>query len=69
MAYYTISHLIKEVPLEDVNDALFDYIFLSKVKKPSVVHLETMHDEFEYWYPVNLRNSGKDLIQNHLTFY
>lgn len=24
--------------------------------------------EFEYWYPLNLRVSGKDLIQNHLTF-
>ncbi len=25
--------------------------------------------EFEYWYPVDFRNSGKDLIQNHLTFF
>ncbi|RLI34109.1 leucine--tRNA ligase, partial [Candidatus Bathyarchaeota archaeon] len=25
--------------------------------------------EFLYWYPVDLRNSGKDLIQNHLTFF
>ena len=24
--------------------------------------------EFEYWYPFDLRVSGKDLIQNHLTF-
>ena len=28
-----------------------------------------MRDEFLYWYPVNLRNSAKELIPNHLTFY
>ena len=28
-----------------------------------------MKDQFEYFYPVDFRNSGKDLIQNHLTFY
>lgn len=28
-----------------------------------------MRKEFLYWYPVDLRCSGKDLIQNHLTFY
>lgn len=30
--------------------------------------LEKMKREFEYWYPFDLRVSGKDLIQNHLTF-
>lgn len=25
--------------------------------------------EFNYWYPVDLRVSGKDLIQNHLTYF
>jgi len=25
--------------------------------------------EFAYWYPLDFRNSGKDLLQNHLTFY
>jgi len=27
-----------------------------------------MRSEFEYWYPFDFRNSGKDLVQNHLTF-
>uniref|UniRef100_A0A8R7QBI2 Uncharacterized protein n=1 Tax=Triticum urartu TaxID=4572 RepID=A0A8R7QBI2_TRIUA len=27
-----------------------------------------MKQEFEYWYPLDIRVSGKDLIQNHLTF-
>merc|ERR1711871_403813 len=29
--------------------------------------LEEMRAEFEYWYPMGLRVSAKDLIQNHLT--
>merc|ERR1711920_1074389 len=29
--------------------------------------LEKMRNEFQFWYPVDLRCSGKDLIQNHLT--
>ncbi len=27
-----------------------------------------MRQEFNFWYPFDLRVSGKDLIQNHLTF-
>ena len=27
-----------------------------------------MKKEFKYWYPLDLRCSGKDLIRNHLTF-
>lgn len=30
--------------------------------------LSKMRSEFEFWYPFDLRVSGKDLIQNHLTF-
>jgi len=30
--------------------------------------LKKLRKEFNYWYPVDLRVSGKDLIQNHLTF-
>lgn len=28
-----------------------------------------LRQEFSYWYPVDLRVSGKDLIQNHLTYF
>ena len=28
-----------------------------------------MRNEFEYWYPCDLRVSGKDLVPNHLTYY
>ncbi|KAI8935036.1 hypothetical protein NX059_008700 [Plenodomus lindquistii] len=31
--------------------------------------LETLRRHFDYWYPLDMRCSGKDLIQNHLTFH
>lgn len=74
MAYYTIAHLIQKENPDDIDDKVFDYIFLSKESDPpqelagSVPSLKTMKQEFEYWYPLDFRNSGKDLIQNHLSF-
>lgn len=53
---------------------VWNYIFFqdakfpksTKIKKES---LDLLKREFNYWYPVDLRVSGKDLIQNHLTFF
>lgn len=28
-----------------------------------------MRNEFNYWYPVDCRVSGKDLVPNHLTYF
>ena len=79
MAYYTISKYInnKEITVDNVSDAFFDYIFLnigitnavsSECKiKPDL--LEKIKTEFEYFYPVNARHSGRDLVPNHLTFF
>lgn len=69
MAFYTISHLLEHVPVDHINDALFDFVFLGLGNAPSVPHASEMRKEFLYWYPVDFRNSGKDLIQNHLAFY
>ncbi|KPA76430.1 putative mitochondrial leucyl-tRNA synthetase [Leptomonas pyrrhocoris] len=60
---------------EMFTDDTFDYIYHGKGDAAAVaakVHiplkvLELMRNEFTYWYPVDLRCSGKDLIQNHLT--
>lgn len=53
---------------------VWDYIFLKKNNYPKSSgilkeHLDVMRREFEFWYPVDLRVSGKDLIQNHLSFF
>lgn len=51
---------------------VWDAIFLGKpipegCTVPADV-MKRMKDEFKFWYPFDLRVSGKDLIQNHLTF-
>ncbi len=56
---------------EQMTHEVFDYIFL-KGEYPSECGisegvLAEMRNEFEYWYPMDLRTSGKDLIPNHLT--
>ena len=33
------------------------------------VDVQALREEFLYWYPVDFRNSGKDLVQNHLSFF
>lgn len=65
-----------QIPAEDMTDEVWDYIMLGKGTSTSegVAHmkqnvLEEMRNEFLYWYPVDLRVSGKDLIGNHLTFF
>ncbi|MBI2147478.1 leucine--tRNA ligase [Candidatus Woesearchaeota archaeon] len=72
MAYYTIVHLLQKIDVRNVNGALFDYVFLDENTGKLLVDkkdADAMRREFDYWYPVDFRNSGKDLIQNHLTFY
>jgi leucyl-tRNA synthetase len=79
MAYYTIAKYVnnKEITSENVSDAFFDYIFLNKgssevVSAQSKIMpdlLERVKKEFEYFYPVNARHSGRDLVPNHLTFF
>merc|ERR1712223_785260 len=58
---------------EDMTDEVWDYIFLQKPlpKKTNISKraLDNMKREFEYWYPCDLRVSGKDLVPNHLTYY
>ncbi|MBI2659869.1 leucine--tRNA ligase [Candidatus Woesearchaeota archaeon] len=69
MAYYTIAHIINDIPDGKIDDELFDYIFLDKENKwGKDKTAKSMKKEFEYWYPFDVRSSGKDLIQNHLTF-
>jgi len=56
---------------EQLNDDVFNFIFLRGPSPPGstipTAKLEKLRAEFEYWYPMDLRVSGKDLIGNHLT--
>jgi len=82
MAYYTVAHFLQGdlngstpgsagIQPSDLTDAVWDFVYLggplpsdSKVPKAT---LDKMRQEFRFWYPLDLRVSGKDLIQNHLT--
>ncbi|MBI2005282.1 MAG: leucine--tRNA ligase [Candidatus Aenigmarchaeota archaeon] len=78
MAYYTISRIINEEKISDekLTDDVFDYVFLkrgdvksiSKKSKLNEKLIKTMREEFEYFYPFDLRTSAKELVQNHLTY-
>ena len=70
MAYYTIAHRIQDIPVEDLDRSFFDALFFGPdaVDEPDERALE-LREEWEYWYPVDYRCSGNDLIANHLTFY
>ena len=52
---------------------VWDYIFCQTKTLPtcsiSADKLAKLRREFEFWYPVDLRVSGKDLVPNHLTYY
>jgi leucyl-tRNA synthetase len=70
MAYYTIAHRIEDVPVEELTHDFFDTLFYGPeaVADPPERALE-LREEFEHWYPVDVRCSANDLIQNHLTFF
>lgn len=85
MSYYTIAHLLQkdlngkeagllEIKPEQMIHEVWDYVFLNgpypkdKTDIPEE-KLAKMRKEFNYWYPLDLRVSGKDLVPNHLTFF
>ncbi|MCQ4385140.1 MAG: leucine--tRNA ligase [Sulfolobales archaeon] len=79
MAYYTVAHRIKENKLyaNQLTEEFWDYVMLglgspeevsAKTGVPKDV-IEGMRREFTYWYPLDVRHSGKDLIPNHLSFF
>jgi leucyl-tRNA synthetase len=79
MAYYMVSKFVNSgmVKADQLIPQVFDFIFygtgdLEEVGKKASIErelLEQIRNEFCYWYPVDLRNSGKDLVANHLSFF
>jgi len=82
MAYYTVAHVLQgssmfgadaataPVKPEQCTEAFWDHVFLGTPYTEGAINenvLAKMRREFTYWYPVDLRVSGKDLIRNHLT--
>ncbi|XP_043919958.1 leucine--tRNA ligase, cytoplasmic [Protopterus annectens] len=85
MAYYTVAHLLQggtvsgqgpnqlNIRPEEMTKEVWDYIFFKNAPFPNTKirkgNLDKLKQEFEYWYPVDLRVSGKDLVPNHLSYY
>ncbi|KAI3848056.1 hypothetical protein MKX03_026841 [Papaver bracteatum] len=57
---------------EQMTNEVWNYVFCDgPYPKSSTISesvLNKMKQEFSYWYPFDLRVSGRDLIRNHLTF-
>ncbi len=78
MAFYTIAHKINQNKLkpEQLTLSFFDYVFLGKGKAEKVAQetevssdiLNSMRDEFLYWYPNDQRHTAPSHISNHLSF-
>ena len=72
MAFYTISHLITKIDKSKLSNSLWDFIFLNgempeNMSDEDIKVMMEMKYQFKYWYPLDLRVSGKDLVPNHLT--
>lgn len=78
MAFYTIIHHIHQnkITADQLIPEVFDYIFfgkgdvtqLSTKTKINASLLSTMQEEFNYWYPNDLRHTAIAHISNHLSF-
>ncbi|KEQ56240.1 Leucine--tRNA ligase protein [Marine Group I thaumarchaeote SCGC AAA799-E16] len=79
MAYYTLSRFVNDgtVSPENLTKEFFDYVLSDKgdvslaasTSKLSEDTINLMKKEFTYFYPVDSRHSGRDLVQNHLSFF
>ncbi|KAI0200376.1 leucyl-tRNA synthetase [Astrocystis sublimbata] len=84
MAFYTVAHFLsseiygtkpglssKPIQPSQMTDGVWNYIFKRADDVDSDIprsDLDAMRREFSYWYPLDVRISGKDLINNHLMF-
>jgi leucyl-tRNA synthetase len=81
MAYYIIAKYVNSKEISDdrdnITDAFFDYVLLGRGSADQVAKeckvaadtIEQIRNEFSYFYPVDSRHSGRDLVPNHLTFF
>ena len=79
MAYYTIAKYINDntisLETETISDSFFDYVLFGKgdektvALESSVPEISAIRKEFQYFYPVDSRHSGRDLVPNHLSFF
>jgi leucyl-tRNA synthetase len=79
MAYYILSKYIKsnKIGPDQLTNEFFDYVLLGEGNRGEISRmtmikeelLEEIREEFRYFYPLDSRHSGRDLIPNHLTYF
>ncbi|OWT35992.1 leucine-tRNA ligase [Cryptococcus neoformans Bt1] len=84
MSYYTVANLLHEdmfgknpgplgITPEQMTDEVWEYVLADgQLPADSPVDAEKaaqLKYHFNYFYPLDVRSSGKDLIPNHLTFW
>lgn len=71
MAFYIVMKFVQEgiITADMMDKKFFDYVFLGVGPAPDIPHIQAIRREFLYYYPVDARHSGRDLVPNHLTFF
>ena len=79
MAYYVLAKFVNSgaINAKNLSKEFFDYVFfgsgsidnISEITKIPLDVLQEIKKEFSYFYPVDSRHSGRDLVPNHLTFF
>ncbi len=78
MCFYILAKYVdSDLSTDQLSPQFFDYVLLGKgdpldVAKACEIPIDTLsriRSDFVYWYPVDLRTSGKDLVANHLLFF
>ncbi|KAM7205367.1 leucyl-tRNA synthetase, class Ia, archaeal/eukaryotic cytosolic [Rhypophila sp. PSN 637] len=83
MAYYTVAHFLHSdiygktpglanIAVSQMTDNVWEYVFALTDKVQSDIDkatLDAMRREFTYWYLLDVRICGKDLVNNHLVFF
>lgn len=79
MAYYIFAKYVNsgELKADSLSDEFFEFVFYgignvsqvaAKCKVPENI-VTRIRNDFAYFYPVDARHSGRDLVPNHLTFF
>jgi leucyl-tRNA synthetase len=77
MSYYIIAKYLDKIKAEQLKEDFFNYCLLGEGKPEHAAArtgvdigiINGIRTDFLYWYPVDMRSSGKDLIPNHLLFF
>lgn len=83
MSYYTVANLLHKdmwgaepgelgITADQMTDEVWEYVLGSAAPPSTGISPESaaqLKYHFQYFYPLDVRSSGKDLIPNHLTFW